>query len=236
MVEKIIYSLAGWMIFAVCKVEFMGWENIPKDGKFILASNHLGFLDGPIGLVLLYKRGMKKPIITVAEKYQKYIIYRWLVNKLDYLFIDRFNADFLIIRKVIRRLNAGGYLAIAPEGTRSPNGSLIEARNGTAYLASKTGSPIIPIGAIGIEDSLIKKQLLRLRRLDVRIQTGLPFSIPELPKTDREIFLKAQTDEIMCRIAAILPKSYRGFYSDHPRLKELLKTQPIRGEEKESKD
>jgi 1-acyl-sn-glycerol-3-phosphate acyltransferase len=43
-----------------------------------------------------------------------------------------------------------------------------------------------------------------------------------LPKTDRDAALQKSTDEIMCRIAAILPASYRGVYAEHPRLKELL--------------
>lgn len=168
---------------------------------------------------------MKKPIITVAEKYQKYAIYRWLVKTLDYLFVDRFNPDLRTIREVIRRLMAGGLLAIAPEGTRSPHAALIEGRHGAAYFAAKTGAQIIPIGVTGTEDSLLKKQLLRLRRMDVRIRAGTPFSIPKLPKTDRGNFQTNQTDEIMCRIAALLPESYRGYYTDHPRLSDLLKNQ-----------
>lgn len=102
MIEKIIYTVAGWALSAVSTVDLYGWENIPQKGSFILASNHLGIQDGPLGLVLLFKRGMNKPIVTIAEKYQQYAVYRWLVKKLDYLFVDRYNADFLTIRKVYR--------------------------------------------------------------------------------------------------------------------------------------
>jgi 1-acyl-sn-glycerol-3-phosphate acyltransferase len=43
-----------------------------------------------------------------------------------------------------------------------------------------------------------------------------------LDSEDRNAGLRRNTDEVMCRIAAMLPESYRGAYSDHPRLKELL--------------
>jgi 1-acyl-sn-glycerol-3-phosphate acyltransferase len=51
---------------------------------------------------------------------------------------------------------------------------------------------------------------------------GTPFSLPPLKGTDREAELKKDTDEIMCRIAAMLPPEKRGFYADHPRTKELI--------------
>ena len=60
------------------------------------------------------------------------------------------------------------------------------------------------------------------KKLDVTITFGQPFALPDIPRNDREAFLTEQTDEIMCRIAAMLPESYRGYYSEFPRLKELL--------------
>ena len=43
-----------------------------------------------------------------------------------------------------------------------------------------------------------------------------------MERGNREAWLKTSTDEIMCRIAALLPAQYHGFYANHPRLKELL--------------
>ncbi len=64
--------------------------------------------------------------------------------------------------------------------------------------------------------------LCRFRRSPVLARTGEPFTLPALPVTERDAALEAYTDEIMCRIAALLPPAYRGVYSDHPRLQELL--------------
>jgi len=62
----------------------------------------------------------------------------------------------------------------------------------------------------------------KFKRLQVSIDVGKPFKIPNLPAGNRDEFLKQYTDEIMCQIAALLPPSYRGIYQDHPRLTEIL--------------
>jgi 1-acyl-sn-glycerol-3-phosphate acyltransferase len=64
--------------------------------------------------------------------------------------------------------------------------------------------------------------LLRLRRQRVDIAIGRLFALPPLDPDDRAASLRRNTDEIMCRLAALLPPSYRGHYADHPRLRELL--------------
>jgi 1-acyl-sn-glycerol-3-phosphate acyltransferase len=51
---------------------------------------------------------------------------------------------------------------------------------------------------------------------------GKPYYLPEIDMANRQAWLERYTDEIMCQIAALLPLEYRGFYADHPRLKELL--------------
>jgi len=65
-----------------------------------------------------------------------------------------------------------------------------------------------------------------LRRSQVTGQVGQPFTLPPLKGSDRDAALKLYTDEIMCRIAALLPPGYRGVYAEHPRLQELLETAP----------
>jgi 1-acyl-sn-glycerol-3-phosphate acyltransferase len=64
--------------------------------------------------------------------------------------------------------------------------------------------------------------LIRLRRAPVTVHIGKPFSLPPIDRTKRQEDLARGTDEIMCRIAALLPPQYRGVYADHPRLKELI--------------
>jgi len=203
----------------IARIRVTGMENVPTSGGYVVASNHVGRLDAPLVYYLL-----NRPDVTllVAEKYQNVAFFRWAVRQLDSIFIDRFNPDIHALRFALTRLKAGGVLVLAPEGTRSKDGKLNEARSGTSYLATKVGAPIIPVGVTGTEDRIVVSRLKRFRRLDVSICIGEPFTLPRLPVGDREAALERYTDEIMCRIAALLPDDHRGYYRTHPRLIELL--------------
>jgi 1-acyl-sn-glycerol-3-phosphate acyltransferase len=67
------------------------------------------------------------------------------------------------------------------------------------------------------------ENLKHLRRSHIVGKAGKPFTLaPIKGGQDREKVLQEQTDELMCRIAVLLPEKYRGVYAEHPRLKELL--------------
>lgn len=218
-----MYSLIRFLIRllapVVMRLEVFGKENLPASGAYIAAANHLGVLDSLLVYYLLERQDI---ILIIAEKHTKYAFTRWVVRNLDAIYIDRFNADMAVMREVLRRLRKGGVLVIAPEGTRSQTGALLEGRQGASFLAAKTGVPIIPVGATGTQDHLLLANLKRLRRTPVTVCIGESFRLPSLPKDGRDAALLADTTEIMCRIAALLPPEYRGFYADHPRLQELL--------------
>ncbi len=212
---RLIYRL-------ISRIEVTGLENLPLDRPLILTANHIGTLDAPSILTIPQLIEMEKLIVLVAEKYKKLWVYRWAVGQLGFLWIDRFGDDFVTLKEVIRRLQDGGLLIIAPEGTRSPTASLMEGKPGTAYLAAKTGATILPISTTGTEDRALNEGLRRFKRLRIHIRIGKPYKIPPLPRVGRDEFLHQQTEEIMCRIAAILPVEYRGVYANHPRLAVLL--------------
>ena len=111
---------------------------------------------------------------------------------------------------------------MTPEGTRSKNGNLIEARPGGMFLAWKAGVPILPVAVTGTEDGLVKHRLKHLKRLDINVVVGKPFTFGETTSLDRDSLLREATEEVMCRIAALLPAERRGFYAEHPRLKLIL--------------
>ena len=217
--DKLARFLINLFISLTARVEVHGLEYVSRYPSFVVASNHIGRLDA----ILVYHFLNRKDIIMlVAEKYARIPLARWFVKQLDAIFVDRFNADFTTLREALKRLKKGGVLVLAPEGTRSPTGALQQAWSGASYLAAKAGVPIIPVAVVGSEDSKFFPNLRRLRRTRVTIYAGEPFTLPPLPARERDAALQSYTDEIMCRIAALLPPSYRGYYADHPRLKELL--------------
>jgi len=203
----------------VARVEVRGAENLPKDGAFIIATNHLGMMDATL---LYYSIDRWDVFVAVAEKWEKIGFLRWLGKHLNFVFIDRFNPDLKAMRKIIGLMEQGHTLVIAPEGTRSRVGSMIEGRPGTGYLAAKLQRPIVPIGLSGTEDRGILANLRRLKRTPVLVNAGKPFVLAPLPRDSRETVLKEYTDEIMCQIAALIPAKNRGVYAQHPRLLSLL--------------
>jgi 1-acyl-sn-glycerol-3-phosphate acyltransferase len=217
--HRLAHALVHLFIRLAAHVKIDGLENAPKQGGFIVVSNHLGRLDVPLAYIFLNRDDIT---LMVAEKYYKYTIFRWFVTHLDAMWVDRFNADFNALREALNRLKRGGVLVIAPEGTRSKSEALIEARPGSSFLAAKAGVPIVPVALTGTEDRLVMQQLKHLQRPTIHVLVGKPFTLPPIKGQEREQALQRYTDEIMCRIAALLPPEKRGFYADHPRTLELI--------------
>lgn len=202
----------------IADIKIYGLENVPE-GNLIAAANHLGRLDTATLLALINRQDI---IMPVAEKYKTHWLFGPIGRAVNAIWLNRFEADFSALREILARMKDGGLLVIAPEGTRSKTEALQEAKLGVAFLASKSGFPVVPVAVTGTEDRLIVENLKRLRRSRIVVHVGQPFKI-EIPKgAGREQALREATDDLMCRIAAMLPEKYRGFYADHPRLKELL--------------
>jgi len=216
---KLLRLVSRFILRIIARIDSQGIDRIPDSGGCIAVSNHLGRLDAMLAMILPDREDI---ILMIAEKYRAYWFWRWMVRKLDVLWIDRHNPDIHALREIQKRLKAGMIAAIAPEGTRSPTAQLQPGKPGTAYLAAKTGVPIIPMAIVGTEDKEVRRRLRRLRRLDIVIRAGEPFTLPPMSRQHRDEFLQQNTDEIMCQIAALLPPQYRGVYADHPRLQELL--------------
>lgn len=213
-------SIIGFLMKQLTRTEFIGVENIPPEGGVLIACNHMSRLDIPVLFIT-----PNRPEITalVTTKYLKYPLLRWFIVTAEGIWLDRDTADFSTFRKAVEALKQGKALGIAPEGTRSQTAKLIEGKPGTALLALRTGVPIVPVAIVGTEDGMSK--LLRLKRPRITAEYGKPIIPPKLDRSNREGQLQNLTDEVMCRIAAMMPQKYHGFYADHPRLKELLAEQ-----------
>ena len=221
--RKITFFLIDLIFRLVTRIKVIDLQNAPLDQSFVMASNHIGRLDAAI----IFQFSQRQDIILiVAEKYRKIPFMPWFVKQINAIWIDRFNADFGAVRETLNRLKNGGVLVLAPEGTRSPTGNLQKARAGASYLAVKAEVPIVPVALVGSEDANVVAHMRRLKRTLITIRVGKAFRLPPLPKKDRDAVLEAYTDEIMCRIAVLLPPEKRGEYADHPRLKELLVEEP----------
>jgi 1-acyl-sn-glycerol-3-phosphate acyltransferase len=216
--QRLVQSTVRLLVNLIADVKISGWENLPPAGALVVATNHIGIVD-----IVMFHYALDRfdMFIPVAEKWEKRAWIRWLGRQLNFLFVDRYNPDLKALRKMINLMEQGNALVIAPEGTRSRTGGLIEGKPGAAYLAARSGFPVLPIAITGTEDRVILGNLKRLRRSRFTLTAGPTFVIPPLPKEGRDAALQAATDEIMCHIAVMLPQRYQGVYADHPRLREL---------------
>jgi len=216
----IVYRVFDILLWALTKRTILNRDVVPEDEPYILTTNHLSYFDTPLIYSILGGQGITG---WAAEKYEVHWLFGPIVRTMGGVFIQRGEVDRQALTKATRILKSGKPFAIAPEGTRSPTHSLLPGKTGVAFLANLTGVPIVPVGVTGTEH--MADDLKHLRRSKLTIQFGEPYYLPPLNREDRNQSLQQNTDEIMCRIAALLPEPYRGVYHDHPRLRELLTEQ-----------
>ena len=157
---KTIRSIVRFIMNIIADVEVVGLEKLPQ-GNVMLAANHLGRLDTA---VLIYALERDDLIMAVAEKYKDHPIFGAIGRSVNAIWLNRFEADFAALREILARMQKGGLMVIAPEGTRSKTEMLQEGKMGVAFLASKSGYPVMPIALTGTEDRGVIENLKRFRR------------------------------------------------------------------------
>ncbi|MBM4422858.1 MAG: 1-acyl-sn-glycerol-3-phosphate acyltransferase [Chloroflexi bacterium] len=184
-----------------------GLENLPPRGAAILMINHIAFID-PIVVLGNLPRNIVPMAKVEAYNYPVWGIFPWLW---DVIPVHRGEADREALTRALAVLNAGEIVLVAPQGTRQP--ALRSAKEGIAYLAHKSGAPIIPVaieGTVGFP-SISRR---RWSQPGVTVRLGKPFRFkPSAGRLPREA-LKQMTDEAMYRLASILPEHRRGAYGD----------------------
>lgn len=211
-------SAIRFVMKLITDIEVRGLEKLPK-GNVIVAANHLGRLDTAVLLCITDREDI---IMPVAEKYRNHPLYGAIGRAANAIWLNRFEADYSALRQILTRMERGGMLVIAPEGTRSKTEALQEGKMGVAFLAAKSGYPVLPVAITGTEDRRVLENLKRFRRSRITVTASELMEVDLPAGKGREQAMRQVTDEIMCRLGVLLPENYRGVYTDHPRLKELL--------------
>jgi 1-acyl-sn-glycerol-3-phosphate acyltransferase len=193
----------------MCRIDAPDLDKIPKKGPLIVYSNHTGQIEIP----LLYSHLQPRPLTGIAkvETWDGWFL-RWIFNLWEAIPIRRGEADIEAMRKSLETLENGNILAIAPEGTRNKNGVLLRAQPGIITLALRSGAPLLPVAHWGGETFLTN--LKRLKRTDFHIRVGKPFRLDPGNLRVSKAVRQQMVDEMMYRLAALLPEYYRGAYAD----------------------
>ncbi len=216
MKPKTLHGLFAVILKSVSDFQILGAEHVPRTGKALVVINHLGLLDMPVGYVAVDREDATG---WVADKHLKNPVFAYLVNSAEGIWLDRENPDLSSMKGALDALKAGKLFAVAPEGTRSSSGGMIEGKEGVAYLAIQSQAPIIPAGITGTEN--VADHLKKLQKAPLTIQFGEAFTLPKMDRKRRQAQMEEGVEEIMCRIAALLPENYHGIYVGNPRIQEL---------------
>lgn len=209
MLYKIVAAIVKFGTGILCRIDAPDIQKTPMHGPLIVISNHTGQLEVAVFFGLLQPRQ-----ITGWAKMEAWdnAFLNWLFNLWGLIPVRRGEGDTSALRKALKALEAGYIFGIAPEGTRNVTGKLNRAHPGAVMLAIHSGAPILPIAHWGGESFL--KNLPRFKRTDFHVRVGEPFRLKlEGEKVTREIRQQI-ADEMMIRLAELLPPDYRGAYSE----------------------
>ena len=123
------------------KMKYIGLENVPEEGAYILASNHTRAID-PILIGIGVKRHM---LFMAKEELFKNKFVSWFLRKLGAFPVGRGKSDTGAVRHFEQALQEGNLMGIFIEGTRSPNGEFLPPKNGVSLIAYDTKTPVIPV-------------------------------------------------------------------------------------------
>ena len=192
-----------------CRIDAPDLQKFPMQGPFIAITNHTGQIEVPLLFAHLQPR--KLTGWAKIESWDNKFLH-WVFGVWGIIPVRRGEADMNALKAALRALEEGLILGIAPEGTRNYNGVLKRGLPGAVLVALHSGAPIIPIAHWGGENFM--QNFKHLKRTDFHIRLGEPFKINiQGIKVTGEIRQQI-VDEMMCRIAKLLPEEYRGEYSD----------------------
>lgn len=183
MVYWIIYFGTKFLSFLLFPVQVSGRENVPRQGAFLLACNHVSYLDP---MVMGIVTGRRLNFMAKDELFHNPVL-AFILKELWTFPVKRNSADKKALRESLDRLKKGLPILMFPEGTRhgSPGEKKIEA--GIGFLAIKADVPVVPVYIEGSQKVLPPGAMFP-RRHKVVVRYGPPMTF--LPNSDYESVAK----------------------------------------------
>ena len=201
------HGLVKLMAKICLNVSVAGLENFPKTGPLLIVINHIGDADV---VAVVSKLPVAPDALGKIELYDVPMIGQ-MMHWYGMIWLHRGRPDIKALRSAINGLSENRIIIIAPEGRYSVTGALEEGSGGAAYLAYKSGSPVLPIVVTGTENENVYGHLKRFKRAKVNVRVGKMLKLSN-PLETRQEAISQGTNQIMEALANLLPEKYRGEY------------------------
>jgi len=192
------YTLSGLAAKTVFSYRAFGQENIIEEGPAIMAANHQSYLDPPlVGITC------RNELYFLARKtlFEKKLLGS-LISRVNALPVDLSRGDLTAVRTIINLLKEGHRTVIFPEGTRSLDGKIQQARPGIGMIIAKTLVPVVPMRIFGSFQAWPKGGKITPHPITVVVGKPLRFVKEDFAGSSRESYQKI-SERVLATIAAI---------------------------------
>ena len=184
---KVFYAIVRALVVAICRsylrLRVVGLEHIPKDGAFVFAPTHRSTIDIPVASAATRRR-MR---FMGKDSIWKYKPIGKIMTGLGAFPVTRGSADLEALKRCIAILNSGEPLVMFPEGTRHYGPEVQPLFDGAAYVAFKTGVPIVPAAIAGTEDVMRSgSKVIRFKKCRMVIGKPVAAEVPGGGRASRE--------------------------------------------------
>jgi 1-acyl-sn-glycerol-3-phosphate acyltransferase len=218
--DRPVSKAAHRALRAVTRLMSRGWrlriegaEHVPEQGPVILAANHVSFLDSPLLMFCLPRRVW---FLGKAEYLDSWTT-RYLFPAVGMIPLERTGGRGALaaMRSALGVLTRDEAIGIYPEGTRSRDGLLHRGHTGLAWIALKSGAPVLPVGIRGTAKVQPPGARFPSLRGDCSIRIGMPIPMERYDDRDRRT-QRILTDDVMFEIAQLSGQRYVDEYAEAP--------------------
>ena len=213
MLGVLVYRLV-WVALWVLRHIWWNWRITgqahlkPRGQAMILAVNHLHWTDTCV-LGASLPLSLQPTWLAKAELFA-HPVAAWWLRAIQVIPVNRGRQGLSALVAAEEALTRGAALIIFVEGHRSATGGLQGGQGGAVRLAARCGCPIVPIALWGTEAGLGG---ICLRR-PIRVSIGEPYVVSADGSKISQQRMNELNDELMLRLAALLPERYWGVYRE----------------------
>ena len=173
--RRVFRPVFRFIFHLLSDVNITGLENIPKNGSYIIAINHISIIEPPLVIAFWPKAPEAVGAKDIWERKGQASLARFYGG----IQVHRGEYDRRVIESMIQVIQSGHPLLIAPEGGRSHSPGMRQALPGVAYLVDKSEAPVLPVGIVGSTDDFLHKAI-RLKRPVLEMRIGEAITLPKI--------------------------------------------------------